>query len=313
MTESVRQDQEQEYFSTSEEQAFVNCRQAHFFKYKLGYGPKVTNGKLSLGTIFHVGFEYIYKEHPMDEVMAKVEEAIEQRRQEISAAYPKGVPGDLVMEFKNDSELVRNMVKDYAGWARDAGVDDGYETVAVEEALVVQFPDTDVLFRGKLDLLQRNLTTERLRIVDAKTCANFTTDNYKYIMSEQNGNYQLAVFATYGERPTELEYREARKMNPVTNPRSKPPYFRAVPIRLTQEEMVKRAADFALVANLAKSDYTVYCNPSACCGSWKNDWRQPCSLVRRGYTPEEAFQESPMFELQDPDARYNNTEEEDGS
>ena len=309
MTDEVRQ----EFFSTSEEQAFVNCRLSHYFKYKLGYGPKVTNSKLSLGTIYHIGFEYIYKEYPMAEVLKKVDEAIAERKAEIAAAYPKGkVPADVVLEFKKDSELVKAMVEDYKPWALAAGVDDGYETVAVEQPLVVKFPGTDVLFRGKLDLLQRNTQTERLRIVDAKTRSNLTKDTYSYILSEQNGNYQLMVLAEYGERPTELEYREARKMNPKTNPRSKPPYYAAIPIRLTKEEMVKRAADAATVANLAKSNYDLYCNPSACCGSWKNDWRQPCTLVKQGMEPLQALQESSMFEPQDPDARYAQ-EDEDGS
>ena len=309
MIEVVRQD----FFSTSEEQAFVNCRLAHHFRYVLGYGPKVTNSKLSLGTIFHVGHEYFYKEYPMVEVLAKVDEAIEERWAEIKRAYPKEVPADVRGQFELDKALVRAMVEDYATWVRASGVDKGYETVAVEYPLVVKFPDTDVLFRGKLDLLQRNLHTERLRIVDAKTRSSFNQDTYAYILSEQNGNYQLAVTAEFEERPTELAYREARKMNPKTNPRSKPPYFREVPVRLTKEEMIQRAKDFAIVANEAKDpEHTIYANPSACCGSWKNDWRQPCSLVKRGYSPEEALEESSMFEKQDPYERYAE-EDEDGS
>ena len=307
MTEDVRQ-----YFSTSEEQAFVNCRLGHHFKYDLGYGPKVTNNKLSLGTIFHIGFEYIYKEYPMADVMKAVEDAIQERKATIAAAYAKGVPAEVAQEFITSSELVRNMVKDYPAWAKDTGIDEGYETVSVEEPLVVQFPDTDVLFRGKLDLLQRNNRTERLRVVDAKTRKSFTNDVYSYILSEQNGNYQLAVTAVYGERPTEMQYREARKMNPTTNPRSKPPYFMKFDIRLSQEEMVQRAHSFATVANAAKDpEKVVYANPGACCGTWKNDWREPCSLVQRGYDPLEALQECPMFEPQDPDERYNKMEDID--
>ena len=263
MTDTVRQDVS-DYFSTSEEQAFVNCRLAHHFRYMLGYGPKVTNAKLSLGTIFHIGFEYIYKEYTMEDVLAKVDEAIAERKAEISKAYPKGVPGDVVMEFQKNSELVRHMVKDYRDWAQETGVDDGYVTVSVEEPLTVQFPGAPVPFKGKLDLLQRSERTGRLRVVDAKTRSSFTQDTTSYILSEQNGNYQLAVMAVYGERPTELAYREARKMNPVTNPRSKPPYFREIPIRLLKEEMKQRAKDFAQVCTIAKDpDHDIYANPGS--------------------------------------------------
>lgn len=310
MSEEVRQDLA-EFFSTSEEQSFVNCRLAHLFRYSLGYGPKVTNNKLSLGTIFHRGFEAIYKEFPMAEVMARVEDAIEERKTEIARAYPKGVPADVSMQFIKDSELVRNMVKDYVPWAKEERLDEGYVTVAVEEPLTVQFPGAPVPFKGKLDLLQRNVHTERLRVVDAKTRSSFTTDTTAYILSEQNGNYQLAVLATYGERPTELEYREARKMNPVTNPTSKPPYFRAISIRLTKEEIIQRAADFATVCREARDpERTIYANPGACCGSWKNDWREPCMKVKRGMTPQEALEESPMFEPRDPYEQYNIEEDE---
>ena len=306
MTQDVRQ-----YFSTSEEQAFVNCRLAHHFKYDLGFGPKVMNNKLSLGTIFHIGFEYYYKGYSEVEMMQAVEDAIQKRKAEISSAYPKGIPAEVAQEFITSSELVRNMVRDYPAWARASGIDDGYETVSVEEPLTVKFPGTDVVFRGKLDLLQRSQRTERLRVVDAKTRKTFTNDAYAYILSEQNGNYQLAVMAVYDERPTEIQYREARKMNPTTNPRSKPPYYQAIDIRLTKEEMLKRAEDFATVANAATDPgKVIYANPGACCGTWKNDWREPCSLVKRGYTPLEALQECPMFEPQDPNERYNTEETE---
>jgi len=300
-----------EYFSTSEEQCFVNCRLAHKFQYDLGYGPAVTNSKLSLGIIFHIGFEWIYREATMDVVMAKVDEAIEARRQELVEASPKGkVPADIVLEFSKDSALVRAMVLDYPVWAAEAGVDMGYETVSVEEPLEVQFPGTDVLFRGKLDLLQRHEQTGRLRVVDAKTRKTFYKDTLPYQLSEQNGNYQLAVMAVYGERPTEMAYREARKMNPATNPRSKPPYYQEVRIRLTREEMLYRAEQFAKTANEAKDpDRQIYANPGSCCGSWKNDWSGPCQRVHMGMTPEAALLDSPGYAPKDPYERYREDEE----
>ncbi len=300
------------FFSTSEEQCWVNCRLAHTFQYGLRYAPRVTNSKLSLGIIFHVGFEYIYNEHTMEDVLAAVDDAIAKRREELCAASPKGVvPADLAVEFIKDSDLVRNMVKDYPAWAEAAGVDKGYDTVSVEEPLVVQFPGTDVLFRGKLDLLQRSQATGRLRVVDAKTRKTFYNDTLPYQLSEQNGNYQLAVMAQYGERPTEMEYREARKMNPTTNPRSKPPYYRAVPIRLTAEEMTYRAEQFAKAANAATDpDRDIYANPGACCGSWKNDWSGPCQLVHQGLTPEAALLESPQYQPKDPYERYADKEDD---
>jgi RecB family exonuclease len=299
-----------QYFSTSEEQCLVNCRLAHTFQYELGYAPAVTNSKLSLGIIYHKGFEAIYLEHTDAEVQAIVDAAIAERRAELTAAAPKGqVAADIAAEFIKDSALVKAMVADYRPWVKASGVDVGWSTVSVEEKLEVQFPGTPVLFRGKLDLLQRSDHTGRLRVVDAKTRAQFYQDTLPYQLSEQNGNYQLAVMAVYGERPTEMAYREARKMNPKTNPKSKPPYYREVAIRLTKEEMLYRAAQFAKAANIAKDpDRDIYANPGACCGSWKNDWSGPCQLVHQGRSPQEALEESPMYQPKDPYLRY---EEED--
>ena len=295
-----------DYFSTSEEQCYVNCRLAHYFQYVLGWAPEVTNRKLSVGIIYHKGFEAIYLEHTDAEVQRIVDEAIAERRQELVEASPKGqVPAEVAMAFAQDRDLVKAMVADYRPWAEAAGVDEGYSTVSVEEPLVVQFPGTDVLFRGKLDLLQRHDTTGRLRVVDAKTRASFYKDTMPYQLSEQNGNYQLAVMATYGERPVEMAYREARKMNPKTNPKSKPPYYREVRIRLTKEEMLYRAEQFAATANEAKDPgRRIYANPAACCGSWKQDWAGPCQRVHMGMAPQEALLDAPGYAPKDPYQRY---------
>lgn len=306
--------QSAEYFSSSEEQLWVNCRLAHQFRHELQFAPRLSNRKLSLGIIFHIGHEAIYKEHTLPEVLGFVDDAIELRKIEIEKAFAgEQVPADVVVNYAKDTALVRAMVKDYPAWLLESGVDVGYETVAVEQALTVEFPGTPYLFRGKLDLLQRNLTTERLRIVDAKTASSFSDDHTLYELSEQNGNYQLAVLATYDERPTELAYREARKMNPTTNPKSKPPYYREVPIRLTREEMVVRARTFAMNANAAHDpDRDIYPNPGACCGSWKNDWRQPCSRWHQGDDAKTALLESPAFEPRNPYERYEKEDGKDG-
>lgn len=154
--------------------------------------------------------------------------------------------------------------------------------------------------------MQRNLKTKRLRIVDFKTAASFSTDNTKYQLSEQNGNYQLGITAVYGERPTELVYREARKMAPITNPRSKPPYFREIPVSLTRAEMQARMEEYiAISKEVTNPDRAIYANPGACCGSWKNDWQTPCIKVHAGMDPLEALETSTKYEPQDPNARYN--------
>lgn len=296
-------------FSSSEEVAFKTCRLAHHFAYDLGYRPIVTNRKLSVGIGAHLGCEAYYQDKTRDEIEAILDNWAEERWAELVAG---GKAEDQVVriEFVSDRDLVKAMVFGYIDWVAETGVDDDYETVEVEKAHYISFPDCEAVLPVKLDLVQRNLTTGKLRIVDFKTAQNFTTDTTKYQLSEQNGNYSLAIMSVYGERPTELAYRELRKIVPST--RSKPPYFREIRVRLTPEEMLHRAAEYVAVANERFSeDRAIFANPSACCGSWKNDWQQPCLKVHQGMTPLEALESSPRYGPADSYARYSEEENPD--
>ena len=80
-------------------------------------------------------------------------------------------------------------------------------------------------------------------------------------------------------------------------------------MRLTKEEMLYRAEQFAQAANEANDPQRrIYANPGGCCGTWKQDWAGPCQRVHMGMTPEEALLDSPGYAPKDPYARY--TEEE---
>jgi hypothetical protein len=117
----------------------------------------------------------------------------------------------------------------------------------------------------------------------------------------------MGVFALYGSVP-EVEYRQLRKVN-RENANSKPPFFRAVNITVTVAEIVERQAEYQRVAEERMDpDLRLYSNPSACCGSWKNDWQGPCLLVHQGMTPQEALEASPKYAPKDPYERYEDTE-----
>jgi hypothetical protein len=122
----------------------------------------------------------------------------------------------------------------------------------------------------------------------------------------------MGVFALYGSIP-EVEYRQLRKVN-RENANSKPPYFRAVNITVTQAEIVERQAEYQRVAEERMDpELRVYSNPSACCGSWKNDWQGPCLLVHQGFTPLEALEASSKYAPKDPYERYEDTEVASGN
>jgi len=285
-------------FSTSEEVAYKTCKLAHHFQYVLGYGPKVTNRKLSVGIQVHAGLEAHYKG---ESILAALTDHEQKRWAEIMSV---GEPSpETRADFVKDSALSLAMVEGYIDWVEESGIDDGYETVEVEGHHYVEVPGAPCVLPVKIDLLQKD-SAGRLRVVDFKTAASFSTDTTKFQLAEQNGNYQLGVFAVYGKRPTGMAYRELRKI--VPSARSKPPYFREVRIRLTAEEMRYRAQEYVETA-LDRFDpdrAAPVANPSACCGSWKNDWQAPCLKVHLGLTPEEALEASPAYQPAEPYARY---------
>lgn len=294
--------------SSSEETSFKNCRLAHHFAYDLGYAPIVTNRKLAVGIGAHEGIEVYYRGGgPAD-----IEKAIDKWAKEREAELTRG-QADLIdrAAFAGDLKMVKHLVEGYIEWVVEEKYDEGYDIVEIEEAHYIQVPGAPTLLPVKLDLLQRDKATGKLRIVDFKTRAQFYTDTTAYQLSEQNGNYSIAVFALYGEVPEMLAYRELRKVN-RDNANSKPPFFRQIPVRLTREEMAARAREYVEVATERMDpDRALYANPGSCCGSWKNDWRSPCLLVHQGYSPEEALEMSSKFAPKDNYARYEEGEEDE--
>jgi RecB family exonuclease len=300
------QEPEKPVFSSSEELAFKTCRLAHYFAYVLGYAPKLTNSKLSVGIAVHAALEVFYLGGGLADMEARVDRYAAERWEEIAAAGLKD-DTETHLHYLNDTALVKAMVLGYPDWAAEEGVDEGWKVEAVEDSWLMEVPGAPCLMPVKLDLLQRHESTGELRVVDFKTAKAFKTSTTPYLLSEQNGNYQLSVTARYGERPTQLAYRELRKIVPSN--RSKPPYYREVPVMLTAEELVARAEEYVRVATERFSDPVVYANPSACCGSWKDDWAAPCLLVHQGHDPEEALELTGAFQVTDPYKRYEEDEE----
>lgn len=294
--------------SSSEEVLFKTCRLAHHFKHDLGVSPIVTAQKLSVGIGIHAGIEPYYRGGGKADMEAAVRTWAEERWAEFVQA---GLQEDNVtrMAFSTDVDLVLAVVLGYPDWIESEGLDDGYETVSVEDKWYVEMPGAGCQMPVKLDLLQRHTSSGRLRIVDLKSRATFTSDISPYYISEQNANYQLAVLARYEERPMEMAYRELRKIIPSN--RSKPPYYREILVPLLQEELVYRAEEYARVAaDRFDPERLIYANPSGCCATWKGgDFRVPCRLVHQGHTPEEAIELSGGYSRTDPYARYEDGDE----
>lgn len=305
MTEEVRIDLPR--MSSSEETTFKTCRLAHHFRYDLGWGPIITNSKLSTGTGVHECLEAYYTDQPwalaLDAWAAeRWDELVEGHGGEDS------VPAEARLEFIKAKELIEIMVEGYIDWAEAEGLDDGWEVVEVEEKHYIDVGAATIL-PMKFDLLLRHTASGRLRLVDFKTRASFSSDPYTgYQVAEQTLNYAMGVFAMHGQVP-EVEYRELRKVSQKGN--SKPPFYRSVILTVTQDEVLTRVEEYKrIAADRVDPDRSIYSNPSACCGSWKNDWAAPCRLVHQGFLPEEALEMS-RSKYKPGDAYERYAEEED--
>ena len=287
--------------SSSEEMSFKTCRLAHHFQYDLGWQRKVTNQKLSTGSWVHHCLEAVYTGGDWEEALTEYE-AI--RWDELVTGYGSDlmVPAEERLLYVNAKGLVATMVEGYIEWAAEEGLDDGYEVVEVERKHYIDVGAATVL-PMKFDLLLRHTKTGRYLLVDFKTRASFSKDAFTpYQLAEQTLNYAMGVLAVYGEVPS-VQYRELRKIKP--SGKSKPPYFRSINLEVSKAEVVARVEEYKkIAADRMDDDRAIYSNPSACCGSWKNDWQGPCLLVHQGYTPEEALNMSDKYAPRDAYERY---------
>ena len=273
-------------FATTEERVFKACPMAHMFEYELGYRPQLKNRMLSTGIVVHEGLAAYYKG---EDAIAVTEAYADKWWDEIMEAGA-AVSGyaEALLTYRKDRELAMGMVANYIEHVERERWDDAYTVVAVEEAFVVDIPEAASLLPVRIDLIMRDNASGTLIPFDHKTAKAFPKDWTQYQLSEQNGNYQLAILAKYGERPSAMVYNLLRKILP--SGRSKPPYFERRLIRLSEEELRYRAAEYIAVSKLRfDPDRTIFAVPDSCCGSWKADWRGPCTMVHQGVDPEEAL------------------------
>ena len=286
--------------SSSEETTYKTCRLAHEFGYGLGYSPIFTNRLLSIGIGTHECLEVVYT-MGAGAWEDRLESWSEERWAEIVAAKLDD-RAEVRMDFVKDKAMVKHLVEGYIEWANAEGLDNGWLTLEAEAKHYIDV-GAATLLPMKFDLLQSDLATDELKLVDFKTRKSFSSDTTGYQMSEQTLNYAMGVFAMHGRIPV-VEYRELRKVN-RENGNSKPPFFRTVTIRVTEAEMRYRLEEYKrIAAERVDPDRAIYSNPSACCGSWKNDWQGPCLLVHQGYSPKEALEMSSKYAPKDPYERY---------
>jgi hypothetical protein len=289
--------------SSSEEISFKTCRLGHAFGYRLRYAPIVTNRKLSVGIGLHECLEGHYKGEPWK---ANFHKWAAERWEELVAGGVSDL-AEVKMAFIKDKALVEHLVEGYIEWALVNGIDAGWEVVEVEAKHYIDV-GAATLLPMKFDLLLQHIASGKLKLVDFKTAAGFSENPYPaFQVAEQTLNYAMGVYALYGQIP-EVEYRQLRKVN-RDNANSKPPYFRVVNITVTGDEILQRQADYKRIAEERMDpDAAIYANPSACCGSWKNDWQGPCQLVHQGLDPQEALEMSSKYAPKDPYERYEDTE-----
>lgn len=299
-------------FSASEERLFKQCRLAHHMQYDLGFTRVIPGRRLAVGILFHDALATLYlSEFDLQAALDRLNSECDRRWDAILQANPNmSGYAESLLTAEKDRDLLIEMVRGYFAWRNDTGIDEGYDTVEVEVSHLIEIPGAVADIPIRMDLVQRKRSSGRLRIVDFKTARSIPSDMTGYQLAEQNGNYQLACLALFGERPTEMAYRFARKIIPSA--KSKPPYFAERILRLTPEELRYRLEEFKTVsAERFDPSRAIYPEPDNCCGSWRNDWAAPCKLVHMGYDPSDALEASPGFARADAYERYADLEEDE--
>lgn len=277
--------------------------------YGLGYSRNVAGRKLRTGIAVHRGLEAIYRGDTIEAALVVVQAELEDQYKTIIANPFLRDYGEALGFFEKDTEMALAMVAGYPAWATEEGIDDGWETVSVEESARIEIPGAYHDLPVRLDLAQRSIRTGELRVRDFKTARGIPKDFTGYQLSEQNGNYCLASLAIWEEQPVEFSYVFLRKVIP--SGRTKPPYYHEEIIVRSAGELRKRVQGFIDVSTEIHEGYRPIAAPDNCCGSWKNEWATPCVMIHSGIDIEEALELSPGYEPKHANERYADLEEDE--
>lgn len=261
---------------------FLTCRRMWHYNYILDFRPpeKLT-GPLALGTRVHAALEAFYKGEttdPIEWIKAKGKADLELLEQ---SDDPKPWDFDNMYE---DMITGKHCLTAYMEWLDETGADDHLRTVSVEEKVEVPILDGRAVLRGKVDLLQEDISSGLLCVNDFKTYARDDGLREQLERAYQHWCYLIGMQALYPDRNIECaRYTVIRKVKkwPKTPPAT--PLVQRWTVPATRRNMATKKAQIERIAlemiNLRdKTDPSIfYPTPGKHC-NWC-DYKQPCELA----------------------------------
>ncbi len=285
------------YLRNSESELWRECRLKWYLTYFLGFLGEATNANFWLGTFVHYCLSEWYLGHvsnPAHLFWMISEEWLKQRQDFVVTVDGEDLDFDDLTQIKEYADLGIAMLEDYVDWATEH---DDFDVLESELAYYLPLIDHDgreFVFVSRLDLLTEN--SEGIRVIDFKTAKDLR-DAKAVHTYPQFRRYAWAVAVAHPEWAEEVvgsAWVALRKMNPATNPKSKPPYFATELIDLTPEELVQTGIELKTEATeiLAAEERlrdgatprdVIYPNPRFDC-TWKCDFFHNglCSAWRSG-------------------------------
>lgn len=231
----------------SDIQNYLTCRRKWHYDYVLDFRPKEKlTGPLALGTRVHSALEALYSGATDDPV-----EWIKQKGKDDLAILEMdddAKPWDLD-DMYVDIITGKNAIISYMEWLEETNADANFRTVSTEERVEVPILDGRAILRGKVDLLQEDVTSGLLCVNDFKTYARDDGLREQLERSFQHFCYIIGMAELYPERNVECaRYTTIRKYKKL--PKSPPanPIVQRFTVPATRRNMATKRAQIERIA-----------------------------------------------------------------
>jgi hypothetical protein len=228
------------FVRNSESEVWRDCRLKWYLSYFLGFLSDVANPNFWLGTFVHYCLSEWYLgncSNPAHLFWMITEEWLRQNQSLRITIGEEDLDFNDLSEIEAYQKLGIEMLEGYVAWAAEH---DDFDVIDSELAYYVPLEDHDgrpFTFVCRLDLLSEN--SEGIRIRDFKTAKDMRDSEIAHTYM-QFRRYAWAVVEAHPDWAEEVAgsaWVGLRKMNPILNPTSKPPYYHTSLVDLTPAEV----------------------------------------------------------------------------
>lgn len=228
------------YLRNSESEVWRECRLKWFIAYYSGFLSDIINPNFWLGNFVHYCLSEWYLGHcdnPAHLFWMITEEWFNEHIDFEVTIGGEDVDFDDLTQIKEYQTLGIEMLEGYVNWAAEH---DDFDVLESELAYYVPLTDLngrEFTYVCRIDLLGEN--SEGIRVRDFKTAKDLR-DAVAVHTYTQFRRYAWAVAEAHSDWADEVAgsaWVALRKMNPNTNPRSKPPYYDTELVDMTPEDI----------------------------------------------------------------------------